>query len=187
MSITNSVSNNVRQGVYENNLNNLINSINKKDIETYTIYGEGERSIQTNDIIFSMGQGAIITELFGIPIPIPNLKIKKINIITDISLNDSFEIGTKTTKFKFEVHNDNILVDTSYTNFNIISSNIDRNIEILFIDDFNLNNDDLYITSKYIGDVGSDVRVRFSILLKKDNIFINSTDTIYSDINKIRN
>ena len=78
MSISNSVSNNIRQGVYENNLNNLIKSINKKDIETYTIYGEGERSLQTNDIIFSMGQGAIITDNFGIPIPISNLEIKKI-------------------------------------------------------------------------------------------------------------
>ena len=113
MSISNSVSNNIRQGVYENNLNNLIKSINKKDIETYTIYGEGERSLQTNDIIFSMGQGAIITDNFGIPIPISNLEIKKINIISDVSLNDSFEIGNKTTKFKFEVDNDILQVTTT--------------------------------------------------------------------------
>ena len=185
MSISNSVSNNIRQGVYENNLNNLIKSINKKDIETYTIYGEGERSLQTNDIIFSMGQGAIITDNFGIPIPISNLEIKKINIILDVSLNDSFEIGNKTTKFKFEVDNDILQVTT--TGITFVSKYIDRNIEITLVDDFKLNDDDLYITSKYIGNVVRDVRVRFSILLKKDDTFINNTDTIFSDINIKRN
>ena len=68
-----------------------------------------------------------------------------------------------------------------------VSKYIDRNIEITLVDDFKLNDDDLYITSKYIGNVVRDVRVRFSILLKKDDTFINNTDTIFSDINIKRN
>lgn len=153
----------------------LINALERDDLLQYSIYGEGERNILSNNIVFSMGMGTMITDDLPIPITISNLKIKKLILIIDNleNIDDSFCLTSKNESSyinngedlifdikdgNVEIEQDNVnILKVTNNNYNIITFNLINPMEV---------STSIKLTS-ISRTITNDVRIRFSILLVK--------------------
>jgi hypothetical protein len=201
--MSNSVSNSNISSVYEQKIDKLGSILEGTDIENFMITAEGERT--TENITFSTGMGSVIDDELGIPIPLSNIKIKKIVIYSNEELNDVFFIGQKTTTPTFPISYDVNSLDfySSESNGLVVSINglnstigdvkFKNGIYIFTLNIqsekyINLPDDEVFITSvRHIGDYNPKVKLRISLLMVNTAGLIKLTDSnIYSSIRTIR-
>lgn len=201
--MANSVSNSIISSLYEQKIDKLGSLLEGTEVENFMISAEGERTPE--NITFSTGMGSIIDDELGIPIPLSNIKIKKIIIYSTEELNDTFFIGQKTTTPIQPIpYGSNPLtyynsqtIGLSFSIYGINSTLGEVKIQNgLYVFTFNiqsenyisLSNNELFITSvRHNSNYIPNVKVRISLLLINSVGFIKLSDSnIFSGIRTIR-
>lgn len=200
--MANSVSNSNISTIYEQKIDRLGSILEGSDVENFMISVEGERT--PDNISFSMGMGSIIDDDFGVPVPLSNIKIKKIIIYSNEALNDTFFIGQKTTTPTGPINDINSLEYYSEeTNGLVISINdtdstlgdvIIKNGNYIFTINIQsekyiiLPDNEVFITSvRHNREYNQNVKIRISLLMINSSGLIKLSDSsIYSSIRTIR-
>ena len=203
--MTNSVSNSTISSLYEQKIDRLGYILEGTDVENFMINAEGERTTDNDNITFSTGMGSVIDDELGIPIPISNIKVKKIMIYSSEELNDTFFIGQKTTTpivpIDYGINpnlfysSDNIGLVISINGLNstlgdvkLINGNYIFTLNIQSEFYINLPDDEVFITSvRHNTEYNKNVKIRVSLLLINSSGLIRLSDSsIYSSIRTIR-
>lgn len=202
--MANSVSNATASSIYEQKIDKLGSILEGSDIENFMISAEGERT--PDNITFSTGMGSIIDDEMGIPVPLTNIKIKKIIIYSTELLNDTFFIGQKTTTPIGPINNTNIrpleYYSTESTGLVISIDGLNSTlgdvkekdgnyiftINIQSENYINLPENEVFITSvRHDTEYMQNVKIRISLLMINSSGLIKLSDSsIYSGIRTIR-
>ena len=203
--MTNSVSNSSISSIYEQKIDKLGYILEGTDVENFMINAEGERTNNNDNITFSTGMGSVIDDELGIPIPLSNIKVKKIMIYSSEELNDTFFIGQKTTTPIDPIDygiNPNLFyssvdiglvisingLNSTLGDVKLINGNYIFTLNIQSEFYINLPDDEVFITSvRHNTEYNKNVKIRVSLLLINSSGLIRLSDSsIYSSIRTIR-
>lgn len=201
--MANSVSNSNISSVYEQKIDKLGSILEGSDIENFMISAEGERTPE--NITFSTGMGSIIDDELGVPIPLSNIKVKKIIIYSTEELNDTFFIGQKTTTpiqpipygsntlSYYSALNVGLVISINGINSTLGDVKIQNGVYVFTLNIqsenyINLPTNELFITSvRHNSTYNPNVKVRISLLLINSAGLIKLSDSsIYSGIRTIK-